>query len=259
MTSGQTGQRSAERHLEETRRNRQAWATRPALRQAYRTFHEAIRDMLTPTTGSLTVELGSGIGAIKTVIPECITTEIFAAPWLERQENAYGLSFPDGAVGNLILFDVWHHLEYPGAALREFARVLRPDGRVILCEPAMSVLGMLVYGAFHPEPLGWRVPLQWEPPAGFSPGDGRYFAAQSLATRIFLRKENVEWTSQWEILSVREIVSFAYLLSGGFRGPCLLPPGLIGMVAKLDRRLSRAPGLLGARVLIVLGRISGNA
>ena len=29
---------------------------------------------------------------------------------------------------NLILFDVWHHLEYPGSAMAEFARVLAPKG-----------------------------------------------------------------------------------------------------------------------------------
>jgi hypothetical protein len=48
------------------------------------------------------------------VIPECVTTDIFPNPWLDRVENAYALNFADASVGNLILFDVFHHLEFPG-------------------------------------------------------------------------------------------------------------------------------------------------
>jgi hypothetical protein len=48
--------------------------------------------------------------------------------------------------------DVWHHLEHPANALAEFRRVLVPRGRVIILEPAMSVVGRLVYGNCHHEP-----------------------------------------------------------------------------------------------------------
>ena len=57
--------------------------------------------------------------------------------------------------GHLILFDVWHHLEHPANALAEFRRVLVPKGRVILLEPAMSLVARLVYGRCHHEPLGF--------------------------------------------------------------------------------------------------------
>ena len=80
------------------------------------------------------------MGNIRDHLPECITTDLFPNPWLDRVENAQ-LSFYDSSVGHLTLFDVWHHLEYPANALAEFRRVLVPRGRVIILEPAMSVGG----------------------------------------------------------------------------------------------------------------------
>ena len=50
--------------------------------------------------------------------------DLFSNPWLDRRENCYAMNFADGSVSHLILFDVWHHLRYPGTALREFHRVL---------------------------------------------------------------------------------------------------------------------------------------
>jgi len=40
---------------------------------------------------------------------------------------------------------VFHHLEFPGTALAEFARVLRPGGRVVIFEPGLGVLGGFAY------------------------------------------------------------------------------------------------------------------
>ena len=98
------------------------------------------------------------MGNIKTVIPECITSDLFENPWLDRVENIYKLSFDKESVSNLILFDVWHHLEYPAKALAEASRVLVPQGRLIIMEPAMSLLGKIVYGNFHRKETPRRKP-----------------------------------------------------------------------------------------------------
>ncbi len=116
-------------------------AAKAALRAVYRNFHELIASRLDRSVPGPIVELGSGMGSIKEVIPECVTTDLFPNPWLDRQENAYQLTFAAGSVSNLILFDVWHHLRYPGTALAEFRRVLAPGGRVIIFDPAISLTG----------------------------------------------------------------------------------------------------------------------
>ena len=239
-------------HNLEIQGNRLAWQRKPQLRAVYRGFHELIASRLDRSVAGQIVELGSGMGSIKEVIPDCMTTDLFPNPWLERQENAYRLSFAPGSVSNLILFDVWHHLRYPGTALAEFRRVLAPGGRVIVFDPAMSWTGRLVYGLFHHEPLGMRLPLTWEAPEGFRPGDADYFAAQGAATRVFWKRESPDRLAGWDLLEARPLPSFEYLATGGFSGPQLGGPFAFKLWRELDRVLSPWPNLFAARILVVL-------
>jgi SAM-dependent methyltransferase len=202
----------------------------------------------------LIVELGSGMGSIKEVVPDCVTTDLFPNPWLDRQENAYRLSFADGAVSNLILFDVWHHLRYPAAALAEFRRVLAPGGRVIVFDPAISLTGRIIYGLFHHEPVGMGHPITWDAPAGFNAGDADYYAAQGAATRIFWRREAPERLAAWELGEVTPLPSFEYFATGGFSGPQVGGAGAFRIWRWMDRNLSPWPNLFAARLLVVLKR-----
>ncbi len=241
-------------HDVEIHSNRQAWDKKPLLQAVYRRFHGLISSKIDRSVPGVILELGSGMGSIKEVIPDCVTTDLFPNPWLDRQENAYRLSFADGAVSNLILFDVWHHLRYPGTALAEFRRVLAPGGRVIIFDPAMSWTGRLVYGLFHHEPLGMRLPLTWEAPGGFRPEDADYFAAQGSATRIFWLREEPARLAAWEVAAVSPFPSFEYFATGGFSGPQLGGGLLFKFWRALDRGLARWPNLFAARLLIVLKR-----
>ena len=76
--------------------------------------------------------------------------------------------------------------------------MLAPGGRVIIFDPAIGLTGRFVYGLFHHEPLGMRLPLTWEAPAGFDPADADYFAAQGSATRIFWRREDPGRLAGWD-------------------------------------------------------------
>jgi SAM-dependent methyltransferase len=241
-------------HDVEIQQNRLAWQRKPGLRAVYRAFHELIASRLDRAVPGLIVELGSGMGSIKDVIPDCITTDLFPNPWLDRQENAYRLSFAEGAVSNLILFDVWHHLRYPGTALEEFRRVLAPNGRLIVFDPAISWTGRVIYGLFHHEPIAMRLPITWDAPAGFKPGDADYFAAQGAATRVFWRREAPERLSRWDAHETTPLPSFEYLATGGFSGPQIGGPGLFRLWRRLDRALGRCPNLFAARLLVVLIR-----
>jgi SAM-dependent methyltransferase len=241
-------------HDLEIQGNRQAWQRKPQLQAVYRGFHELIASRLDRSVPGLIAELGSGMGSIKDVIPDCVTTDLFANPWLDRQENAYRLSFAAGSVSNLILFDVWHHLRYPGAALAEFRRVLAPGGRVIIFDPAISWTGRLIYGLFHHEPIGMRLPITWEAPADFRPEDSDYFAAQGAATRVFWRQQAPERLAGWKLVEATPLPSFEYFATGGFSGPQLGGPLLFRLWRGLDRAFARWPNLFAARLLVVLKR-----
>jgi SAM-dependent methyltransferase len=241
-------------HDVEIQSNRLAWQRKPQLRAVYRNFHEMIARRLERSVPGGIVELGSGMGSIKEVIPDCVTTDLFPNPWLDRQENAYRLSFADGSLSNLILFDVWHHLRYPGTALAEFRRVLAPGGRLIILDPAMSWSGRVIYGLFHHEPLGFGLPITWEAPPGFKPSDSDYFAAQAAATRIFWRRVAPERLAGWALHEVTPLASFEYFATGGFSGPQLGGAAVFRLWRGLDRALSHFPNLFAARLMIVLIR-----
>ena len=240
-----------EQHNREIHQNRKSWNRKLVLRKVYSQFYREIANRFEPALGGLVVELGSGLGNLKEYVPQCVATDIFPNPWLDRVENAYALSFGDGTVGHLILFDVWHHLQYPGTALAEFSRVLVRNGRVIIFEPAMGWLGRLVFGRFHHEPLGEREGITWEAPAGFSPRDCQYYAAQANASRIFGSGEFAGRLRGWRVLEVRHFSALAYLASGGFRGPQLYPAALLPCLNRIDLALSKIPKL-ASRMLVTL-------
>lgn len=235
-------------------RNRAALRRKPALAAAYRDFHRLIAARVARTSGGATVELGSGIADIKAVLPDCVRTDLFPGPGIDRIENAYALSFADGAVGNLILFDVFHHLRHPGTALAEFRRVLRPGGRLILFEPCLSMLGWLVYGALHPEPVARFAPIAWRAPPGWSPEQADYYAAQGNATRIFLRGEFRDELVGWTLRERRRLSALAYVASGGYSGPQLYPERLYPLLRRIERVADALPALFATRLLIVLER-----
>lgn len=241
-----------EQHDVEIQRNRESWARKPMLREVYHDFYRRIAAQIDPTLPGPVVELGSGMGRIKDVIPNCVTTDLFQNPWLDRLENCYALSFADGEVSHLILFDVWHHLRYPGTALNEFHRVLAPGGRLILFEPAASWIGRLVYHFFHHEPVAVRDPITWEAPANFKPTDVDYYAAQGSATRLFWWGEGHERLAGWHLRKVSPLTSFDYFASGGFSGPQLGGKFLHGLMRGLDFITAPFPRAFAARLLVVM-------
>ena len=153
----ETGEESLRRHTSEREKNKEAWARKTRLRGEYRRFYIAMKAEMVPGE---TLEIGSGMGNIKRWIPNATTSERDPSPDVDRQESAYLLSYPDGSLSNILAMDVWHHLEFPERALAEWRRCLRPGGRVILMEPGMGLLGQLVYGLLHPEPVGWKLPFK---------------------------------------------------------------------------------------------------
>ena len=242
-------------HNTEISSNRQAWEQKPLLREIYHGFYQTIAAALRRDISGVTVELGSGMGNIKRVIPDCITTDIFPNPWLDRQENAYALSFGDASIANLILFDVWHHLEYPGDALDQFARVLAPGGRLIVFDPAMSLLGRFMYGCFHHEPIRLSGNITWRAPVGSDLRNAPYFAAQSYAWRMFFNREGEALRQGWRVVTVQPFASLAYVGTGGFSKPQLFPGALLGAVRTFDRFLSLFPRLFATRMLVVLAKL----
>lgn len=237
-------------HNKEIHENLQRWNSKPLLQKIYFDFYREIRKMLNFNIKGDILEIGSGVGKIKEIIPEAITSDIHANEWLDRQESAYKINFPDRSLSNLILFDVFHHLEYPAAALKEFSRTLKQNGRLIIFEPSMSLIGKIVFGLFHDEPLGIKDKIKVNIPKKIQ--ENSYYAAQSNATRLFVANEHPKLLTGWKIIETKRIAALSYVLSGGFSKPQMYPIAFYKYFKMSERLLDLFPGIFSTRLLIVL-------
>jgi SAM-dependent methyltransferase len=238
-----------EQHQIEILRNKHAWESKRLLRTIYNSFYRQIVTLIDPALQGKIVELGSGVGNLKSAIPHAICTDLFPNPWLDAVCSAYAMPFENGSVSHLVLFDVFHHLERPNAFFKEARRVLSHDGHVIIFEPYISASSMAVYGLLHHEPVAWNASINY---ADDSPTEDRYYAAQGNATRLFFRRETETWLKGWKVFHRQPVVCFSYLLSGGYSKPALYPETALPLLQKMDTLLSHVPSLFAARCLVGL-------
>jgi SAM-dependent methyltransferase len=239
------------RHQRETERNLRAWRNKPLLRAIYEQFYGKIIELIDPGLGGKTLEIGSGIGNLKTRLPDALCSDLGRNPWLDLVCDGYELPFRDRSLSHVILFDVFHHLQSPGALLADTARVLKPGGRLIVFEPYISVASYPVYGMLHPEPVALQRPIDLE---ARPPRPRAYYAAQGNATRLFFSSHPTGWAPDWKVFHAKAFSAFSYLLSGGFSRPAVYPENRLARLQALDEKLSRWPRIFGARCLVGLQR-----
>lgn len=248
-----------EQHLKEILLNSEYWKKKKLLQKVYYGFYELIKSNVDFSVEGKVVELGSGIGKIKDVIPGCITTDIFDNPWVDRVENAYKLTFEDNSVSNLILFDVFHHLEFPGNAFDEFHRVLNDNGRIIIFDPCMSALGLVSYGLLHHEPISISKEITIYANNEKEVEESGYYAAQGNAYRIFQNQTKYRGLlSKWEVINYKKYSAISYLLSGGYSKPQLYPTSMYGFMKAIDSVCNLIPILYATRLLAGLKKRGRN-
>lgn len=231
---------------------REVWNRKPALRAVYSDIY---RRMLSVTVSGPLLEIGGGSGNFRQFAASAISTDILFAPWLDTVCDAQRLPFTDRSFANLVMMDVIHHVENPLLALKEASRVLRPGGRLVMCEPAISLVSGIFYRLFHEEPVDMSVnPLV----AGAISADrSPYDANQAIPTLLVGRHQKALAAALPE-LSLIQVERFSFLawpLSGGFQPWSLLPAAAADPLLKLEWRLRRVLGPLAAfRLLAVYER-----
>jgi SAM-dependent methyltransferase len=238
-------------HQRQIEENLRYWKAKPVLREIYRDFHRILARYLSDVAGE-TVEIGSGIGNIKDVIPQCVRTDIFPNPWIDRRENTYRLTMPDNSVANLILFDVFHHLEYPLDALEECRRVLNTGGRLLIFDHAMSAAGFLFSKFAHHERAGFAKEYELRARSEKQLSSPRYYADHANAWRILERRFDELLRPALKRIALVKLPAINWLLSGGYRGPSLLHPVLRPGINLCEGAAGLMPSVFALRLLAVL-------
>jgi SAM-dependent methyltransferase len=244
-----------EKTLARFEEHRRSWRANEALQALYRAWYGRVREALPPRELGPWVELGSGPGFAKEIIPELALTDVVQAPWHDREVAAEAMPWPAQSLGGIVLFDVLHHLPEPTTFFAEAVRVLRPGGRIVMCEPYVSPVSRVVYGLFHEERLDFRAdPLGDARARGADPFDGN----QAVPTTLFFkRRADLERRfPALRVLSVERLAGLAYAASGGFSRPPMLPLPLWRRLQALEERLPAAAfRLFGFRLLAVIERV----
>jgi SAM-dependent methyltransferase len=219
----------------------------PALANIYQEWYQLQRRYLSPIEGQ-TLELGSGAGFIKRVIPSAITSDVVACEGIDLCLDALEIgSRYSSQLANVLMVNVFHHIFDSARFLRQASSSLLPGGRLVMIEPWVNIWSSLCYRLVGHEPLntkqeGWTFPSQ----------NPLFDSNQAQAWIVFERDRDRFFLDfpEFRILKLECIMPVAYLLTGGHSKPTGLPPACLAICRSLEKGwLDRHYGLFALIVI----------
>lgn len=198
------------------------------------------------------IEIGSGGGFIKEVLPQVKTTETIPIPGADLLFSAVSLPFPPGSVDAFILIDVFHHIHDVKSFLKEAEKCLKHRGRIVMIEPANTAWSRFVFKHSHHEPF--NLEGDWS----FAPGGRMTSANGALPWIVFFRDRKI-FKNRFPDLKIRELkpfMPFAYLISGGVSMRQILPSFTYWLVKGVEKLLTPLNNYLGMFLFILLEKFS---
>lgn len=195
------------------------------------------------------LELGSGGGFLKSVIPDMITSDVCQDPLIDRVVFADRLPFEAGGLKGIFCLNVLHHLAKPEPFFLEAQRTLTSGGRIVMIEPFNSVWSRFFYKNFHYEPFdetmtGWDIPEQ-----------GRLSTSNQALAWIIFHRDRSRFETRFPALRIRSLKPHTvsrYALSGGVTYRAFAPSFSFPIFSALDGALSAFPSLFPIFETIIL-------
>ena len=196
------------------------------------------------------IELGSGGGFIKQVIPDAVTSDVLDISGIDLRFSALEMPFENESVDAFCMIDVLHHIPDVRRFMAEAGRCLRPGGRLVMIEPANTAWGRFVYQRFHHEPF--------DPAGSWSlQGNGPLSTANGAIPWIVFVRDRREFDRAFpnlEVVHMRPHMPVRYLLSGGLSLRQLVPSFAYTAVKGLEAALRPFDAFLGMFYTIVVER-----
>jgi len=223
------------------------------LKKLYRDFYKIFKKAIPGDAQSkLLVELGSGGGFIKEIIPGVVTSDVLDLPNVDKHFSALTMPFGDNTVDAFFMIDVLHHMSEPRVFFGELERCLKIGGKAVMVEPANTLWASFIFRNFHHEPF--------DPGAGWGledDGDALSRANSAIPWIIFCR-DRQKFEKDFPTLKIRKLTlhtPFRYLVSGGVSMRQLLPGFAYDIVKGIEALLSPFNKYLGMFLTIELERV----
>lgn len=222
------------------------------LRKIYLDFYQQLKKAVDPCKDKLLVEIGSGGGFIKKVIPEVITSDVIKLPGVDKHFSALKMPFKKNSVNAFLMVDVFHHLGDISLFLKEVNRCLKIGGKIVMIEPANTLWARFIWRNFHHEPF--------EPSAGWHlKGKGPLSSANGALPWIIFYRDRKKFEKKFpflKILNLKPHTPLRYLLSGGVSFRQLAPSFSYDLIKGLETLLSPLNRYLGMFLTIEIEKIS---
>jgi SAM-dependent methyltransferase len=204
------------------------------------------------TSNGTILEIGSGAGFAKEIIPEITTSDVVEYPGIDLILDATQMSFPDNSLSCICMFNVLHHISDTPAFFKEALRCLIPGGRICMVEPYPGWIGEWVYSYLHHENYDPKV-RDWQFESRGPVSDGN-----NALPYVIFERDMEKFKQQFAGLSVTQFqphTPLRYWLAGGLKKWSLLPKWAFGFFTWIDNKLIEVSPNFGSFVDIELVKL----
>jgi SAM-dependent methyltransferase len=236
---------------------RQTIARKPALQDFYRDVYARYAECIARTPpGGIALELGSGAGFAKDVLPELVTSDVLPYDGVDEVVDGTAMPFADGALRFIGMLNVFHHIPDPPAFLAEAQRCLMPGGRMLIVDQHCGWISKPILRHAHHEPFRPDAD-RWE-----FDSTGPLSGANGALAWIVFRRDQQRFARDYPGL---ELVRYAphtplrYWLAGGLKSWSLLGRRSGALARAADETLIRVAPDAGSFVDVEVVRRPGPA
>jgi len=180
------------------------------------------------------VEIGSGGGFLKDIIPEVITSDIEHFEHCDLTFPASDMPFEKNSVDCIFMVNVFHHIPDVEEFLNSANEVLKTNGKIIMVEPSINKWSRFIYKNLHHETIdlvaNWKLP-----------DSGRLSDANIALPWIVFQRDSNRFNKIFPGLQLEKIIQHtpvSYLLSGGVSYKFSFPGWSFSIIKYLERFLT---------------------
>jgi SAM-dependent methyltransferase len=235
---------------------RQTILKKPSLRHFYDDIYREFMKCLSHCSeNGIAIELGSGVGFAKSIIPGLVATDILPYEGLDLIVDGTKLPFADNSLRMICMMNAFHHIPDVKSFLGEAERCLVPGGRILIADQHVGILSRFILKYVHHEPFDPKA-KNWE----FDPSGPLSGANGALAWIVFMRDRKVFEIlfPQLNIVRYEPHSPMRYWLTGGLKKWNLLPGRTHSIWKIIDTFLTRLSPEFCSFVFIEILKESGR-